>query len=164
MPSSADITVKLTLRPSVMEALKRLARADGLSVAEYIGDRLTDDLIAKAALPDDEAATLLAERELVSLARGIIDQVKRQDDWSEHVTLSIFEKIRSEAVGLYGRAVGAQYQGHVNRRIGSLVRRRLGAHVRTVRGKPIMANVSRRVPALIRTYTLLYREPQEAAE
>lgn len=150
MPSGS---ITLRLLPEVLSGLEKRARAESISLADLAERIITQALLQEGSTSGDlERAD--AELQLIAFVEHVVAAI-RSVGWSEHVTLSVFEKIRREQFDLYRRATIGGHERRINREIGSLVRQRLGAEVQEVNGRRQIAQLGRNSDALIRTYTLL---------
>lgn len=144
--------VVVSLRQPYRDALAR--RAGQLRMGEAEAAAALLSLALEPYLDDGNADQAKAERELLKIAENLARE-ESEGNWSEHLTLSVFNRIEAEHLRLYERAAGAQY-GQLNRRIGRRIKEAVGATVKLdEQDKPVVVHAPRSSRGLIRRYTLL---------
>lgn len=151
--------IQFKLSVAGVEQLNQLAAAEGVSPS-LKAKQMLEALLAQAEVTAGSPA--VAERELLRRVTQIVSLYRDRDDWDEHVTLNVFQRIRAEMPELYAHAIAGGAKTRINREIGRLVRATLGADIDFDAKDLVRAcQLPRGAGELIRSYTLLYR-PEEA--
>ena len=148
----------LSLSSDEYRRLQVVAGASGVPAPQMAA------LLVRRALPGPvEAATptsqLDAETQLCGWVCARARSVGTSASWDENVTLRIFQEIESDHAELYEVAASGGQRSRINKLIGSLVRRELGAVPRMVNGRPMIGHPKRGECGLIGSYTRLYPPP-----
>jgi hypothetical protein len=155
-----QVTVRFS--PNVFEGLRAYAGRHELDLSEAVETMVRQRVIDDADLISDEhRVQVQAEADLFAFVQMTVADYQ-QTGWDEHVTGRVFERIRDQKIETYTRAVGCDpftfghpEKARINKRIGALTKRLLGADVimtgkRREKGQP-----SRTEKSLILSYTLL---------
>jgi hypothetical protein len=150
----------IRLAPEIFQALAGGAEDRSLSPPALAAEILTKWVLSSGLLMQDDKDRLEAQRALLEWVEGLVENHRKADDWDEHITRHIFETIKLQRSELYARAIKGGRKTQLNREIGALVRRGLGAFVWDVDGR-LYGQLPRGADSLIKTYTYLFRRPQK---
>ena len=149
MMSQTRMTV--TLNAEVYRRLCKAAQAERLRPATLAAHMIDTVLRQRIDMPEAQSPFLA----LVDWVASRVDEIRAAGGWPEDVTIAIFERIEREAVHLYAAAQAELGQANLNRNIGRLIRKRLGADVRTRGGRAVVIPVRADRTSLIKTASLL---------
>jgi hypothetical protein len=153
MPYRVRVQIDLARHPSAI--LCAAASASGVSENTFAKDLLETSLLAMSVLVEPQAE---AEGVLMRWVEQAAAQLRAADTWDEHVTLTIFDRIREEIMPAYKIATaGRRHKVRINRAIGRLVRTTLGAVTRR-RGTALERVQLPSNSHLIVSYTCLFRD------
>ena len=154
--AAAPAPLFLFLRPAFQEALRRRAKELGVTEADAAA-RLVEQGLEPFLGSGSEAEQARAERQLLVVAGAIAkEEVERAGHLPEDLTLSVFERIRTEQRALYDSATRGGRESAINRRIARHIKTAVGAEVKPREGGgPWTVKVPRSSEALIREYTKL---------
>ena len=163
-------TVKRTLRNpiAVDAALITLAREEGVDPSEYTTEILSRHVLQCGALDKIDAKQIRAEMAIKQSARALAKSICARK-FDSHVTLKVFQNIRSDATlyETYKSAIGADgldrrnpTQARINRSLGGIIKATVNGQPRTEVGNKLSIAVQ---GELIRTYTPLEKAARNTA-
>jgi hypothetical protein len=141
------------------ERLVQLAARKKQTVARLAASLIEESLKANDGVVHAELGHDGAEEELYAWVARYAEAAREADAWDENVTLRVFQAIEQHAVRLYEAAISKSHPTRINRGIGALVRKSLGANTRKKNGASILGYPKAGESTLIRSFTLLFREP-----
>ena len=151
MPQPFRVQIDLARHPSAI--LTAAAAARSMSEAALAKSLLETSLLALSISVGRRAE---AEGALMRWVEEKTTEYKIADIWDEHVTLVIFDRIRTEIPQTYDAAIVGRHRVRINRGIGRLIRNNLGAATRRADG--VLQRVQLPTGAhLITGYTCLFR-------
>ncbi len=128
-----------------------------MSAPGLAADIVTSWTLKNGLVNADDSRRIEAQRALLEWVEDEVERRRKADNWDQHVTRDVFEAIASKHLDLYTRAVEGGHKTQLNREIGALIRRGLGAVVREQSGQRLYGQLRRRDQSLIKTYTYLFR-------
>lgn len=152
-----DPLVRVRLPRSMAGWWYEQALAAGKPLSTLIVELMFEKYLRSTDSQNDSNLRLAAEFQLLAWVREAGDALCDADEWDEDVTFHLFERIKNEQFGLYQAATNGVDAGPLHRKIGSLLRERLGAEVVRIAGKIMTRQPHRHQNCLVRTYTLLKR-------
>lgn len=159
----APIRLMIGLTAAATERLRAQAQSCHLS-PQRLAKQILETHFSGAVSSPAARDSATAEAALLHWVGKAAADLKRTDCWDEHVTRDIFERIRTEQADLYAAATRDGGHRRVNRAIGMQVREALGATVQLVGSKRLVGRPPNPEEALIRTYTMLFRRDEAAAD
>ena len=156
-----DQQMTIRLAPEIFQALAGGAEDRSLSPPALAAEIVTEWVLSSGLLMQDDQDRLEAQRTLLKSVEELVEGHRKADDWDEHITRDIFETIKRDQPELYARAIKGGRKTQLNREIGALVRRGLGAVVQEVGGARLYGQLPRGADSLIKTYTYLFRPSEK---
>ena len=148
----ARIRLRLSIDRSDYDCLVSEAEKRRMLPARLASAILTDWVAGHStahAAPQDAVHLLL------DWVSGLVDAIREDGTWDSKVTMSVFEKIESEAIILYRAAEGQVGRKTVNQMVGRTVRVGLGAEVMKADGRPLVWYVPKGGTKLAKSVTRL---------
>ena len=154
---ATDEAMTLRVAQEVYRAVIDAARERSVSPPALAAEIVTNWVLKEGLLASDDECRLTAHRELLKWVEELVERRRKANDWDKHVTRDVFQAIAMEKPELYARAIKGGHKTPLNREIGALVRRGLGAIVEEDKGQRLYGQVPRGQQSLIKTYTYLFR-------
>jgi hypothetical protein len=154
--------IAISPHEGLRKAITEYAEEKDLDLPDAVEALVTEALLYHHRgryLSDEARVQAESEEELFEKTDEIIVEIKKRNDWDQHVTKSVFEIIKERHGDIHRQAIGKddKHARRIHARIGRRTKRKLGAEVVLIDGKRGLGQPSRTEDALIKTYTLLRR-------